>query len=265
MEEAAISAEAARAWQALCSFCSWAFLEGNEQEGVRRLVDERDLLLEPPFTDVAPEAARELHDALEAAAREGETGMQELLREIHLDHTYLFSMTGQSRTTPYESVYRTDDATMFGPTTLQVREAYRAYGLMFERCANEPDDHVGLELAFVSHLLGQTANALEADGAAVPLADAASSAAPSLADGAAIPLADAASSAASPLADAAAFLSEHLLVFAPLYCKNVQVRAHTSYYRAIAGIAAGTLDSLSCSLKAAASETIDIVRYTVTE
>ncbi len=246
MEEAAISAEAARAWQALCSFCSWAFLEGNEQEGVRRLVDERDLLLEPPFTDVAPEAARELHDALEAAAREGETGMQELLREIHLDHTYLFSMTGQSRTTPYESVYRTDDATMFGPTTLQVREAYRAYGLMFERCANEPDDHVGLELAFVSHLLGQTANALEADGAAVPLADAASSAAPSL-------------------ADAAAFLSEHLLVFAPLYCKNVQVRAHTSYYRAIAGIAAGTLDSLSCSLKAAASETIDIVRYTVTE
>lgn len=246
MEEAAISAEAARAWQALCSFCSWAFLEGNEQEGVRRLVDERDLLLEPPFTDVAPEAARELHDALEAAAREGETGMQELLREIHLDHTYLFSMTGQSRTTPYESVYRTDDATMFGPTTLQVREAYRAYGLMFERCANEPDDHVGLELAFVSHLLGQTANALEADGAAIPLADAASS-------------------AAAPLADAAAFLSEHLLVFAPLYCKNVQVRAHTSYYRAIAGIAAGTLDSLSCSLKAAASETIDIVRYTVTE
>ena len=223
MEEAAISAEAARAWQALCSFCSWAFLEGNEQEGVRRLVDERDLLLEPPFTDVAPEAARELHDALDAAAREGETGMQELLREIHLDHTYLFSMTGQSRTTPYESVDRTDDATMFGPTTLQVREAYRAYGLMFERCANEPDDHVGLEFAFAAHLLGRGA---EGD--------------------------------ASCLADCRDFLGAHLLTFAPAYLGVLEQRARSPYYRLVARIAQATLASLADALGARACDLPDL-------
>ncbi len=236
-----LSVGALRAYQALCSFCSWALLEGHDEEGVRRLADTRELLLDEPFATVAPQAAHELHDALEVAASAGEVGVQELLRKIRLDHTYLFSMTGQSRTTPYESVYRTDDATMFGPTTLQVRAAYLAHGLMFERCANEPDDHAGLEFAFLSHLLGKAADEAEAHGdAAFP---------------ASLP----------PLRDAASFLSEHLLVFAPLYCENMKTRASTPYYRALAAIAAGTLESLSCALGAKPSETIDVVRYMVTK
>ena len=117
------------------------------EEDVARLAGDRSLFLEPPFSQVAPRAAEELAGWL--AQADGEGGARALAREAHLDRSYLFYMVGQSRTSPYESVYRTDDATLYGPTTFQVREAYAAHGLAFGRSANEPDDHLGLELSLI--------------------------------------------------------------------------------------------------------------------
>lgn len=151
----AMTVETAQAYQALCAFCSWALLADVGEEDVARLAGDRSLFLEPPFSQVAPRAAEELAGWL--AQADGEGGVSSLAREAHLDRSYLFYMVGQSRTSPYESVYRTDDATLYGPTTFQVREAYAAHGLAFGRSANEPDDHLGLELSFLAYLLGLAA------------------------------------------------------------------------------------------------------------
>ena len=232
---AALPAETARAYQALCSLCSWAFLSDPDEERLRALTRDRSMFAEPPFSQVAPEAAAELAEALAPFADEG--AADAAFSALRRDRTYLFYMTGESLTSPYESVYRTDDATMFGPTTLEVREAYRAHGLRYERADKEPDDHIGLELAFAAHLLECAAGALEADGRARPAA----------------------------FDELASFLSDHLLVFAPLYLGNVRLRAKTGFYRGAAGIAKGTIEALSGALGAEPSESVGNARFNLAD
>ncbi len=256
----AMTVETAQAYQALCAFCSWALLADVGEEDVARLAGDRSLFLEPPFSQVAPRAAEELAGWL--AQADGEGGVSSLAREAHLDRSYLFYMVGQSRTSPYESVYRTDDATLYGPTTFQVREAYAAHGLAFGRSANEPDDHLGLELSFLAFLLG-----LAAEGEGGPAAGAGASAGDPACPAA--PGDPAASCGLAPdpacdpaaLADAAAFLSNHVLVFSGIYLKNLRTRARTPFYRAVAGVAQATLGALSAALGARAAETLDESRF----
>lgn len=228
-----LSAESCRAYQALCSFCSWG-LFSDPADQLSMFAEDRDMFAEAPFSQVAPEAALALRDAL--AVGEGEEGLKALAREVYLDRTYLFLMVGSSHTSPYESVYRTDDSTMFGPTTLEVRAFYRANGLRFERAETEPDDHIGLELAFAAHLLDKAASALEAGDAAA---------------------------AETALSALRSFLSDHILVFAPMYLGNVQRRAKSAFYAAVAGIAEGTLSALADALGAEACEGIVEERYYV--
>lgn len=228
-----MNAESCRAYQALCSFCSWGlFSDPADQLGA--FAAERAMFLEAPFAQVAPDAARRLYDALEL--RDGENSLPALAREVHLDRTYLFFMIGASHTSPYESVYRTDDSTVFGPTTLETRAFYRAHGLRFDRNETEPDDHIGIEFAFAAHLLDQAATALEAGND---------------------------EAAHEALLALGTFLSEHTLVFSPMYLGNVQRRAKSEFYAAIAGIAEGTLNALAETLGAEAVEGIVEERYYV--
>ena len=227
-----LTADACRAYQALCSFCSWGFFS-DPADQLSAFVADREMFLEEPFTQVAPEAAKAFHDAL--ASGEGD-GFEGLAREVHLDRTYLFYMIGASHTSPYESVYRTDDSTVFGPTTLDVRAFYRAHGLRFDRAETEPDDHFGIELAFIAHLLGAAAEAYEAGNV---------------------------EAAEEALSSTRSFLSDHVLVYSPMYLGNVQRRAKSSFYGALAGIAEGTVNTLAATLGAEATDTIVEERYYV--
>ena len=206
----AMTVETAQAYQALCAFCSWALLADVGEEDVARLAGDRSLFLEPPFSQVAPRAAEELAGWL--AQADGEGGASALAREAHLDRSYLFYMVGQSRTSPYESVYRTDDATLYGPTTFQVREAYAAHGLAFGRSANEPDDHLGLMLGFLSRLVAEEREAAEAgdEQRAVALAD-----------------------------EQDAFLTEHVLPWLAPWRYAVEKHARTDYYRGVGAFVFG--------------------------
>ena len=69
-----------------------------------------------------------------------------------------------------------------------------------------PDDHIALEFAFLAKLFERgSEEALDA---------------------------------------ARSFLAEHLLMFAPAYLASVEGAARTPFYRAVAGVAAGTLRAL---------------------
>lgn len=256
------TAEEAQAYQALCSFGSWALLTDVQEGDVARMAQNRALFSEPPFSQVASGAAGELQAWL-VGADEPE-GARELAREAHLDRSYLFYMVGQSRTSPYESVYRTDDATMFGPTTFEVRERYAECGLVFEGNAKEPDDHLGLELAFLARLLERAAGGPAGEGVEErKLVDAERDAefgteGVGSAGGEVL-----GASQRQALEQAKSFLSEHVLVFAPLYLANMRKQARSPFYRAIAAMVTATLESLAAALGACAVETVDEARFSL--
>ncbi|MEG0070894.1 MAG: molecular chaperone TorD family protein [Raoultibacter sp.] len=224
--------ETLQAYQVLCEFCSRMFYASPASEQIEQLIERRDLFLEEPFFDIAPEESRLLHDLLENA--QDESLKTEFFTALRQDYTYLFYMVGASHTSPYESVYRTDDRTMFGPTTLEVRALYRSFEMQLAQAESQPDDHIGLELAFLAHLFNLLQNQFgsqedaEAERTLQVLKD---------------------------------FLSEHLLVFAPTYLANVQTRANTGFYRAIASIAYQTLACMAKAFKIEAATTIDVGAY----
>lgn len=219
--QSTMTSEEAQAWEALLSWCGWALYHNPSADDVANLVAERAVFAEPPFIEIAPAGSRELDQVL-AQAAEAEDGTADLARAIHLDHTYLFRMTGQSKTSPYESVYRTDEAIMFGDTLFDVRARLTDAGLRVNSDLNEPEDHAGLEFMLAGTLMGRGA-----------------------------------------VDEARAFVSEHLLVFAPVYLENLRQRAQTDYYRAVAAICADALARLAVVLKAEAVEQIDVTRYAV--
>ena len=239
-----LSLETVQAYRVLCEFCSLVLCESPSDEVLDRLIEQRALMLEQPFSAVAPAAASQLHDVLARAASEEGAAVKTALRR---DYAYLFYMVGSSGTSPFESVYRTDDRTMFGPTTLEVLEAYRAWGVQVPGQGSVPDDHLGFELLFLAHVLGEAERAMAGEDE-----DADASAA--------------ASAEAQRALDAArALLADHVLVFAPVFLANVKTRAKEPAYRAVAELAAASIASLAASLGARASETIDEAAYLLGE
>jgi TorA maturation chaperone TorD len=209
--------EATNACQVLCAFCSRLLCESPSASLMERLREQRALLLEEPFSSVAPTAASELEHLLAGAGGEADVAEHDrndgadgsFLADIRQDYTYLFYLVSISHTSPYESVYRTETREMFGPTTLKVREQYREQGFTVSAEGSLPDDHIGLELDFLGRLFARLAQEMKADDHAA---------------------------ADKTTETIRRFLSEHLLVFAPAYLRNFQARAQTPWYRAIGAL-----------------------------
>ncbi len=111
-----------------------------------------------------------------------------------------------------------DSRLMFQEKTLEVRNWYRRFGLQSEKLYSEPDDHIGLELAFLAHLakLGVQAIDEEDQEQFVALLDAQRN-----------------------------FMSEHILRWAPRFCEKVIAGAKTDLYRGMALLIRGALFDLA--------------------
>ena len=88
------------------------------------LLPMRTALGGEPFASMAPEGARMLADVLAAYGADPAACMA----QYRQDRAYLFYQVSYSRTSPYESVYRTEDRTLFGPTTAQVKRELARHG-----------------------------------------------------------------------------------------------------------------------------------------
>lgn len=100
---------------------------------------------------LAPESSAA---ALAAAypAQSAQDSCRELYLDMHMDHLALFSGP-QPAAAPWESVWREKDRLLFGRKTQEVRDFYREWGIAAERDGHEPEDHLGLELAFMLFLV----------------------------------------------------------------------------------------------------------------
>lgn len=192
----------------VCAFLAHLLLRPDAAVAASAL--DQELIADWPLEPDADTAAGLV--VLAAAARE--PAAEEALRA---DYAALFVGPGPMLACPWESVQRDEERLTFDRQTFEVRQAYAAFGRRAPRLNREPDDHIGLELAFVGELAASALTALEAGDDAE---------AGRLASG------------------AATFCAEHLEPWAPGFAAQVVAGARTPLYRAVGLLLAGAVPQL---------------------
>lgn len=180
-----------------------------EPPGPEALATFWQMLAEWPLPDTndAREGLRLLRSAQSAA---------ETAEQVRADHARLYGTLAVAVVAPYESVHRGQDGLVFDEHTLEVREAYRFLALQAPRLNREPDDHIGLELEFVSQSCLRAIGALEQGSQA---------------------------DAERYVRHGADFLRTHLLEWAPEVLEIVAAEARTDVMRGLAYLTLGALTS----------------------
>lgn len=144
------------------------------------------------------------------------------INDLVQDYNRLFVGPEKLLAPPWESVYRSPDHLVFEQETLSVRRAYAQFGLQAPRQNVEPDDHIGLELAFVVHLCSLALRAIEQGQ----------------------------QETVRRVVDAQrAFLSDHLTKWANEFAVRVIENATTDYYRGVAHLLIGCLEETQTLLR----------------
>lgn len=186
-------------------------------EWFQYIMDE-DLFSDPPFAKDQPNIQHGMQLLKDWVNSKRGLPIKDTISELQVDHTRLFVCVGEIIAPPWESAYFNEKRLLQQEQMLQVRKWYRRYGLVVEQLYKEPDDHIGLELLFISYLANQILQAQDSgdDDRYAVLLNAHH-----------------------------AFLKEHLLLWGPLWCDQVDKYAQTNYYRGIGLAVKGALAELA--------------------
>ena len=189
--------------------------EYPERNWIQSLADER-VFDEIPFGAGQPAMTAGL-----ALLQQWSRTDKETSDNLRADYTRLFIGPGNVLASPWESVYFNDERLTFQSQTLQVRGWYRRFGLVTVNLYKEPDDHAGLELAFLAHLAQLGIAAVE-EGDEARLDE---------------------------LEDAQRqFLTSHAGRWMPAWCDLITTYARTDFYRGVAWVTKGALAELAAVL-----------------
>jgi TorA maturation chaperone TorD len=188
-----------------------------EREWIGSLLDD-DIFSSTPFAEEQPDviAGREI---LLAWASDNQNGLDDNeLTSLQVDNTRLFTGIPKIPVVPWESVYFTDERLVFQESTLDVRAWYRRYGLESVDLYKEPDDHIGLEISFLGHLAKLALAAYEEQNE---------------------------SKFEEYLSAQRDFLSQHLILWGPLWSSLMIKHSKTRFYKGIALLTRGLLLELA--------------------
>ncbi|WP_116115676.1 TorD/DmsD family molecular chaperone [Austwickia chelonae] len=157
-----------------------------------------------------------------AAQGSPEVPDESLIDEAVAEWMRLFRGPGPLQACPYESVHREEEKLTFGEQTVSVRRWYAVHGVEAPRLNVEPDDHLGLELAFVSHLCLSALDAAEAGDLA---------------------------GLSGKVAALSSFLGEHLLVWADEVADAMITHAETGLYQGVGLLLRGACRSLQTAFR----------------
>lgn len=115
---------------------------------------------------------------------------------------------------PYESVYTSERRLMMQEARDRVMEFYRRAGMHLDNSACEPEDHIGYELEFISHLCERAAESLRAGDT---------------------------EGAIEHLDLQRRFLATHLLPWVPRLCEDVERIATSDFYVSVTRMTLGHL------------------------
>ena len=198
----------------LISRVIYNYPENEERTWLKTLIKE-DVFSGAPFAAEKDETKA----SLQLLQKWGENGLtDEIFERMQVDYMRLFIGPGKVIAAPWESVYFSEERLTFQEQTLEVRNWYRRFGLEAERIHQEPDDHIGLELLFLSHLAALGIQALnEQDNARF-----------------------------KELLDAQReFFKKHIGTWALTWCGLVEENARTDFYKGLAYLTRGVLSALS--------------------
>ena len=141
---------------------------------------------------------------------------EKTVTDLAVDYAGIFLGAGttQNCAYPYESVYTSPLRLVMQDARDQVLKLYRQNGLSRAKEFKEPEDHIAFELEFMSYLCQKTTKALKAKDKALVL---------------------------YYLRKQKRFLEEHLVVWVPAFCTDVQRIARSDFYKAIARLTIGYL------------------------
>ena len=191
------------------TFINRAFYEKPTDEFINTLVSEKLFAQWPlPPDDEFTSAGLNILQTFSANWQAGK------LNDLKKDYQQLFIGPARLPAPPWESVYLSDDRLVFEKQTTAVRQFYARYGLQAANLYKEPDDHFGLEMAFMAHLCTLGLEAIRQGEV---------------------------ETAQTHLNAQRDFLEEHLLLWAPDFLNRVITHAQTDYYRGVAYLALGCL------------------------
>ena len=181
-----------------------------------------DIFSEAPFGMEQVETKRGI-ELLQRWTDENHNGLDTAqFKALQDDHLKMFVGLKKVLAPMWESVYFSEKKLMFQEQTLQIREWYARFGLQAERINREPDDHIGLEMLFISHLASLALQAIEQNDE---------------------------DKLNEILQAQREFLSEHLLRWGPAWAKLVKQHAATDFYRGIAHLTHGSLLAIAQALQ----------------
>jgi TorA maturation chaperone TorD len=191
------------------SFLSKAFYEAPDAEFIDVLAQER--LFDEWVLGSDNDASRAGLNLLRSFCEQWDGSQLDALKQ---DYARLFIGPTALLAPPWESVYRSAEHLIFERQTLEVRQEYQRFGMPIPNLHVEPDDHIGLELRFISYLCSMGISALEQDNAGL---------------------------LAQVEEEIHFFLRTHLLKWADSCLTRVIEQAHTDFYRGVAYLAQGCL------------------------
>ncbi len=192
-----------------------------KQNQIQALFSE-DIFSESPLGSDQPDIAHGLQ-LLQNWGRQTHNNSDEgACKALKDDYLQLFIGLDWVQAPPWESVYFSERRLLFQEQTLDVRNWYLKYDLLPERLNNEPDDHIGLEMAFLSHLAELGLNAL--DHQDQPAFD-------------------------GLLQTQRDFATRHCLRWVPIWCDLVEQSAKTGFYRGLACLTRGGMLELCTQLE----------------
>jgi len=163
-------------------------------------------------------------DLLLQWSKENSGGLsKELFSDLEVDYVRLFISGNDSvQAPPWESVFVNADPTLFQGSTMHVRSWYRRFGLEAENLHHEPDDHIGLEFAFISHLCSIALDYANTSDEVM---------------------------FNKTVADLTEFTTHHVFRWGLRWCDLVIEKAKTKFYRGAALFSKGILINLAATLK----------------
>ncbi len=180
---------------------------------LQSLIDE-DVFSEAPFGEEQAEVQLGLRYLQDWSEANRPVISEQAFMDLRIDYTHMFVGIAKVLVPVWESVYFNTERMIFQKETLQVRNWYRRYKLEPEKLHQEPDDHIGLELAFVSHLAQLALESLDQKD----------------------------ETAFQQLLEAQRdFLNDHLLRWAFQWVSLVDEHAKTDFYRGIGHLVEGAL------------------------
>jgi putative dimethyl sulfoxide reductase chaperone len=141
---------------------------------------------------------------IDDAIQELHTVKGEKVKQLQEEYNRLFVGPNALPAPLWESVYLGREHLLFEEVTLEVRKCYRQYGLTFIRESKEPDDHIVIELEFLSYLIQKTIDCEDVERKK------------------------------RLLDDQYSFLNNHLLKWCPLFCELLSKSTQFELYRGAA-------------------------------